>query len=93
MFRTGQQATSLGPWIGVAIGMLGGCSWPLEVVPPFMKTVAHLSPASWAMDAYLALIFDHATVSEIAPDAAIVFAFAAVIAMAGIIRLRPQLSR
>src|SRR5215469_14565472 len=93
VFRTGQQATSLGPWIGVAIGMLGGCSWPLEVVPPFMKTLAHLSPASWAMDAYLGLIFDHATVSEIAPDAAMVFAFAAVIAMAGIIRLRPQLCR
>jgi len=93
VFKTGQQATSLGLWIGVAIGMLGGCSWPLEVVPPFMKTLAHLSPASWAMDAYLELIFDHATVSEIAPDAAIVFAFAVVIAMAGIIRLRPQLSR
>jgi len=45
------------------------------------------------MDAYLGLIFDHATFAEIAPDIAMVFAFAAVIATAGIIRLRPQLSR
>lgn len=93
VFRTQQQATSLGPWIGVSIGMLSGCMWPLEIVPPFMKTLAHLSPASWAMEAYLGLIFDHATLSEIAPDAAIVFAFAAFIALAGIVRLRPQLSR
>src|SRR5215469_10216231 len=93
VFRTPQQATSLGPWIGVGLGMLGGCMWPLEIVPPFMKTLARLSPASWAMDAYLGLIFDHATVSEIAPDIAMVFAFAAVIAIIGIVRLRPQLSR
>lgn len=93
VFRTPQQATSLGPWIGVALGMLGGCMWPLEVVPPFMKTLAHLSPASWAMDAYLGLIFDHATAFEVAPDAAIVFAFAVVIAAFGMVRLRPQLSR
>jgi ABC-2 type transport system permease protein len=93
VFRTRQQATSLGPWIGVGLGMLGGCMWPLEIVPPFMKTLAHLSPASWAMDAYLGLIFDHATLSEVAPDAAVVFAFAVVIAMAGVVRLRSQLAR
>jgi ABC-2 type transport system permease protein len=93
VFRTQQQAVSLGPWIAVSFGMLGGCMWPLEVVPPLMKTLARLSPASWAMDAYLGLIFDHATFSEIAPDIAMVFTFAAVIATAGILRLRPQLSR
>jgi ABC-2 type transport system permease protein len=93
VFRTQQQATSLGPWIGVFLGMLGGCMWPLEVVPPFMKTLSVLSPTSWAMDAYLGLIFNRASLSEIAPDAAMVFAFAAAIATLGIIRLRPQLSR
>jgi ABC-2 type transport system permease protein len=93
VYRTRQQAIALGPWIGVALGMLGGCMWPLEIVPPLMKTLARLSPASWAMEAYLGLIFDHASAAEVAPDAAIVFAFAAVIAIAGIIRLRPQLSR
>src|SRR5215469_1106086 len=93
VFRTRQQATSLGPWIGVGLGMLGGCMWPLEIVPPFMKTLAHLSPASWAMDAHLGLIFDHTTLSEVAPDAAVVFAFATVIAMAGVARLRSQLAR
>jgi len=93
VFRTEQQATSLGPWIGVFFGMLGGCMWPLEIVPPFMRTLAFLSPAAWVMDAYLGLIFDRASAYEVAPDVAMVFAFAVVIAMLGIIRLRPQLSR
>jgi ABC-2 type transport system permease protein len=93
VFRTQQQATALGPWIGVALGMLGGCMWPLEIVPPIMKTIGRLSPAFWAMNAYLSLIFDHATVFDILPDVAMVFVFAAVIAAWGVVRLRPQFSR
>ena len=93
VFRTQQQAASLGPWIGVALGMLGGCMWPLEIVPPLMKTIARFSPASWAMDAYLGLIFDHATLYDVLPDVALVFVFAMVIAVWGIVRLRPQFSR
>ena len=93
VFRTPQQATALGPWIGVSLGMLGGCMWPLEIVPPFMKTLAHLSPASWAMEAYLGLVFAHATTLEVLPDVAIVFGFALIIGTLGLVRLRPQLSR
>jgi ABC-2 type transport system permease protein len=93
VFRTPEQPTSLGPWIGVVVGMLGGCMWPLEVVPPFMRTVAYFSPAAWAMDAYLALIFNHATAREVAPDAAVLFLVAAALATLGIIRLRPEFSR
>jgi ABC-2 type transport system permease protein len=93
VFRTQQQAVSLGPWFGVALGMLGGCMWPLEIVPPIMKTVARLSPASWAMDAYLGLIFDRATLYDVLPDAAMVFLFATLIAVWGVVRLRPQFSR
>jgi hypothetical protein len=54
VFRTSQQPVWLGPWIGVFLGLLGGCMWPLEVVPPFMKTLAHLWPVGYAIDAYLA---------------------------------------
>jgi ABC-2 type transport system permease protein len=93
VFRTPQQPVSLGPWIGVFLGMLGGTSWPLEIVPPFMKTLGHLSPAAWAMDAYLALIFGHASARAIMPDVMVVLLFAAVLATVGTVRLRPQLSR
>ncbi len=36
---------------------LGGCWWPIEVVPQTMRTVAMISPAYWAMDAFHQVIF------------------------------------
>jgi len=35
---------------------LGGCWWPLEIVPDFVKRLAHLVPTGWAMDALHQLI-------------------------------------
>ena len=93
VFRNPQQPVSLGPWIGVLFGMLGGCMWPLEIVPPFMKTLAHISPAAWAMDAYLGLVFGHATARAILPDVGVLLLFSVGLATVGVIRLRPQLSR
>src|SRR5262245_14311081 len=46
VFRTPEQAASLGPWIGVVLGMLGGCMWPREGVPPFLRTLGYCSPAA-----------------------------------------------
>jgi ABC-2 type transport system permease protein len=92
IFRTPEQPASLGPWIGVFLGMLGGCMWPLDVVPPFMKSLAYLSPAAWAMHGYLALA-SHASAIAILPDVAAMLLFAIAFSAVGILRLRPQLSR
>jgi ABC-2 type transport system permease protein len=93
VFRTPEQALSLGPWIGVALGMLGGCMWPREVVPPFLKTLGYCSPAAWAMDAYLALIFGRASASAILPEIVVLLLFATTLAIIGLFRLRSQFSR
>jgi len=93
VFRTPEQAASLGPWIGVVLGMLGGCMWPREGVPPFLRTLGYCSPAAWAMDAYLALIFDRVTARVILPEVTVLLLFAAALALVGLLRLRPQFSR
>jgi len=36
---------------------LGGCWWPIEVVPQSIKTIAMLTPSYWAMDAFHKIIF------------------------------------
>jgi ABC-2 type transport system permease protein len=92
VFRTPEQAISLGPWIGVVLGMLGGCMWPREVVPSLMKTLSYGSPAAWAMDAYLALIFDRVSARLILPEVTILLLFAAALAIVGLLRLRRQFS-
>jgi ABC-2 type transport system permease protein len=44
VLRNSEQATSIGPPVGIALGMLGGCMWPLAIVPEPMRVVATCSP-------------------------------------------------
>jgi ABC-2 type transport system permease protein len=56
IFSTPEQAGSIGPMVGIAMGMLGGCMWPLEIVPDPMRKIGHLFPHAWAMDAWIELV-------------------------------------
>lgn len=42
--------------VSMLMAALGGCWWPLEVVPTTMKVIAHCLPSGWAMDALHQLI-------------------------------------
>jgi ABC-2 type transport system permease protein len=86
------QAQAAGVPIAIALGMLGGCMWPLEIVPPVMRTVGHLTPHAWAMDAWIALVFDRSGVAGIAVELAVLAAFAAVLGLAARRRLRRALT-
>ncbi len=37
--------------VSLVMAALGGCWWPLEVVPESIQTLAHLFPTAWALDA------------------------------------------
>jgi ABC-type Na+ efflux pump permease subunit len=56
VLRSPEQAGSLGWLLGMALAALGGCWWPMEVVPAWMRRVAHALPSAWAMDGFHALI-------------------------------------
>lgn len=75
--RTMSQAVSFGPPLGVVLGMLGGCMWPLSIVPGFVRTIGHAVPTAWAMDAYVKLIDEQAALGDVLRQVAIVCAFAA----------------
>jgi ABC-type multidrug transport system permease subunit len=51
IFRTTQQADSLAWLIGIVFSALGGCWWPLEVMPDFALVLARFFPTYWAMTA------------------------------------------
>jgi ABC-2 type transport system permease protein len=81
------QAQAVGVPIAIALGMLGGCMWPLEIVPPVMRTIGHLTPQAWAMDGWIALVFDGDGVGAIVPQLAVLAAFAIVLGLAARWRL------
>lgn len=43
-------ATVAGP-VGFVLGMLGGALWPLDIVGPTLRTIGHVTPQAWAIDA------------------------------------------
>ena len=47
--RSRDQLSGLMPLLSVGLSMLGGSFWPLQIVSPFMQTVAKFTPTGWAM--------------------------------------------
>jgi ABC-2 type transport system permease protein len=86
------QAQSVGAPIAIAMGMLGGCMWPLVIVPDAMRVLGHITPHAWAMDAWIKLVFDGDGVGAILPQLAVLAGFAVVLGLAAARRLRTALT-
>lgn len=71
-----EKITGLGVLLGNLMGALGGCWWPLEIVPDFMKTLGHLFPTAWAMDALHQLISFGGSFERILTELTVLSAFA-----------------
>jgi ABC-2 type transport system permease protein len=82
------QAQSIGIPLGVATGMLGGCMWPLAIVPRAMQVVGHLSPHAWAMDAWQELIYDRAGIGAILPNLLVLLGATLVVGLVAVRALR-----
>jgi ABC-2 type transport system permease protein len=86
--RTPEQAVAAGVPLGIALGMLGGCMWPLEAVSPAMRTLGHLTPHAWAMDAWVRLIFARQGLADVSRQLAVLALFAVVMFPLATWRLR-----
>ncbi|HEU4929223.1 MAG TPA: ABC transporter permease [Candidatus Krumholzibacteria bacterium] len=51
LFKTIEKANAIGVIVGLMLAALGGCWWPLEIVPGAMRAVALALPTGQAMDA------------------------------------------
>lgn len=92
IFRTPEQASAVGPPVGIALGMLGGCMWPLEIVPSAMRTLGHVTPHAWAMDAFVDLIGRGESLTSILPELAVLAGFTLVLLPLAVLRFRTALT-
>jgi ABC-2 type transport system permease protein len=90
-FRTPEQAGAIGPAIGIAFGMLGGCMWPLEIVPEGVARLGHLTPHAWAVDAWVEVLSRGGGLPEVAGYLAILSLYAAALLALASLRLRRSL--
>jgi ABC-2 type transport system permease protein len=93
VFGSVDQALSFSPLIGTVVGMLGGCMWPLAIVPGAMQDFGHLFPSAWALDAYISLIFQKGGVGEVLPSVAVLMSMALAVGAIAVYRLRREFAR
>lgn len=79
MVSNAEQASGVAVPLGIGLGMLGGCMWPLEIVPPALRTAGHATPHAWAMDALGKVLQRNAGIVDIAGELAVLAAFAVVL--------------
>jgi ABC-2 type transport system permease protein len=79
LMRTEQQAGSVGVFVGLALAALGGAMVPLEVFPPAMERIAHLTPHAWAIGAMTDAIVRGSGPAQAWRDLAVLAAYAAVL--------------
>ncbi|MCP3977840.1 MAG: ABC transporter permease [bacterium] len=86
--KDAKQASAIG-WIGsMVLAALGGCWWPAEMMPQWMRTAAHAFPTAWAMDAFHALISFGRGIEAVLLPCAVLLAFAGASTLLGARLLR-----
>jgi ABC-2 type transport system permease protein len=82
------QAAGLSLLLSLVFGALGGGWWPLEVVPEFMRIVAHITPVAWAMDGYNTLIFENGNLPAVLLPVTVLMGIAVAAFFVGIRRFK-----
>jgi ABC-type multidrug transport system permease subunit len=83
-----EQASIVGWLASMVMAAMGGCWWPSEVMPEWLRKAAHVFPTTWAMDAFHALIsFGRGFEAVVVPCVALI-GFGAVFSWIGARKLR-----
>lgn len=82
--RSGEQALMLSGGINLILAAIGGIMVPRSVMPEAMARLAEISPMSWALDAFLALLVGQGSLSDVAPWCARLLLFAAIVGAAAL---------
>ncbi len=91
--RSIEQVTSIAPPIGIALGMLGGCMWPLEIVGPLMQRIGYATPHAWALDAFFAVTGGGARLPDVLSEVLVLLGFAGVLLAFALIVTSRRLQR
>jgi ABC-2 type transport system permease protein len=83
LVRTPEQAGAISWIVPLFLGAIGGCWWPLEVVPRWMQLLGHISPAAWAMDGLYGLLAFGKGAGVVVVPCLVLLAYAAVLIYAG----------
>ena len=83
-----RTASAAGVLTSLVLAPIGGSWWPLFITPPFMQSLAKLTPHGWANDALNRLMLFGAEFGDVLPSMAALLVFAALFLSAALWRFR-----
>jgi len=86
--KTEAQGNGLSIMIGMVMAMLGGCWYPIELFPGFMRSAAQALPTYWSMQGMLDILVRGKGMTDILPEAGVLLAFALVFFVIGVLRFK-----
>lgn len=86
--RTEQSVAGAGWAMLMIMAMIGGGMIPLFVMPPWLRSLSHISPVKWGIYAIEGAIWRHFTLAEIAGPCLILLAIGTVFFSLGVFMLR-----
>ncbi len=88
LVKTEGQANGLAIMLGMVMALLGGCWYPIELFPQFVRTAVKVLPTSWAMQGMLDIVLRGQGLAGILPEALVLLGFAALFFFFGVWRFR-----
>lgn len=77
-------------WISALLmAAVGGAWWPLEIVPRWMRTFAHVFPTAWAMDGFHAVTSYGGSLGDVAVPLTVLTGMAGVLFASAVRSIRP----
>jgi len=73
----------------VIFALLGGCLFPSDFFPPFLRTVSYFIPHTWAMTAYQDLLVRGQGLAQVLPEIGVLLLFAVIFFGFGVWRFDP----
>ena len=83
-----RTASAAGVLASLVLAPIGGSWWPLFITPPFMQSLARLTPHGWANDGLNRLMLFGAQFGDVLPSMAALLVFAALFLSAALWRFR-----
>ncbi len=88
LVRSEGQANGLSWLLGMLMALLGGCWYPAELFPQFVRTAAKILPATWAMEGMLNIVVRGQGLAGVLLPAGVLLGMAALFFAVGIKRFR-----
>jgi ABC-2 type transport system permease protein len=93
LFDSERTGTAVGSIILMVMSMIGGSWIPLNVLPSFVRTLAHLTLNYWANEGFRRLLFENASMAGLLPNVGVLLGAGALFSLVAVAMIRRRFLR